>query len=384
MLKFGCTASHLRFALCVPYSFKDVIILADSVSYSWFCVFNNPAEHGYEGSPQDVCHRLRDDWIEASESRTGAWAYCISADGLHHVHMVLEDDKAMRFSTIKKSYAHGMHFEPTKGTKKQADDYINKRAGFEEKGESIEYICYHGEIKGRQGQRSDIRNIFDRLKSGETPNDILADTPTAYLKRDVLKSMYMDMRSNNTPLLRDLKVFWHFGSTGSGKSYSGVKLANEVGEKNIFFLTVYGSGQFDKYMGQKILWMDDFRGQIPFDYLLRLLDKYKCELQCRFSNSVALWDEVHITSPLMPSEVYTKDSLKQYDDIRQLLRRITSLIYHVRGSDGRYYQFGFDSTYTRYDIEAETENLLKVQSQWIPDMSYNDLSQFETILDIDE
>lgn len=358
--------------------------MADSVSYSWFCVFNNPAEHGYDGSPEEVCTRLKNEWIEVSETRSGAWAYCISADGLHHVHMVLEDDKAMRFSLIKKTYAKGMHFEPTKGTKKQADDYINKRNGFEEKGETIEYICYHGEIRGRQGQRSDIRNIFDRLKSGETPNDILLDTPTAYLKRDVLKAMYMDLKAHDTPLMRDIKVFWHFGGTGSGKSYSGIDLATKVGEDNIFFVTTYGSGMFDKYMGQKILWLDDYRGQIPYDYLLRLLDKYKCELHCRFSNSMALWSEVHITSPMMPAEVYPKSELKQYDSINQLLRRITSLIYHVRGDDLRYYQFGFDSFKTRYAIESETEDLMKIQKNWIPDLSFNNLSEFEEILPYEE
>ena len=60
------------------------------VTRSWFAVLNNPADHGYTGDSQEVCNRLRDEWIEGGEHRTGAWAYCISAAGLHHVHMVLE------------------------------------------------------------------------------------------------------------------------------------------------------------------------------------------------------------------------------------------------------------------------------------------------------
>ena len=141
---------------------------------------------------------------------------------------------------------------------------------------------------------------------------------------------------------------------------------------------------FDKYMGQKVLWMDDYRGQIPFDYLLRLLDVYKCELQCRFSNSVALWSEVHITSPLMPMECYPKSELRTYDDIRQLLRRITSLVYHVRGDDNRYYQFGFRSDMTRYEVESETESMLAIQQKWVPDMSFVELSEFEEILSAED
>ena len=58
---------------------------------SWFCVFNNPDKHGYEGTPQEVCEKLMGEWVGDSGTRSGAWAYCISAEGLHHLHMVLED-----------------------------------------------------------------------------------------------------------------------------------------------------------------------------------------------------------------------------------------------------------------------------------------------------
>lgn len=355
----------------------------DTVSKSWFAVFNNPEVHGYSGTPQEICNRLRDEWIDGSDTRSGAWAYCISAEGLHHVHMVLEDTISMRFSVIKKNYACGMHFDPTKGTKKQAEDYINKRGGFEEKGESIEFICTYGDIQGRQGSRSDLRNIVERITLGETPSDILADTPTAYLKRDVLKAIYLDKRLKETPRVRDVKVYWHFGSSGSGKSRYCSDLCEKYGEDNVFTVTTYGTGMFDKYMGQKIVIFDDFRGDsIDFTYLLRLLDVYKCELQCRFSNSFALWSEVHITSPLTPRECYPRNDMRSYDSIEQLLRRITSLVYHVKGEDGRFYSYGFDSHATRYDVESDMEDILKVQNQWVAD--FGNLSEFEEILSYDD
>ena len=70
----------------------------DSVSRSWFAVFNNPEEHGYTGTPEEICNRLRDEWIGESTTRSGAWVYCISAEGLKHIHMVLEDSKPIRFT----------------------------------------------------------------------------------------------------------------------------------------------------------------------------------------------------------------------------------------------------------------------------------------------
>ena len=139
------------------------------VSKSWFAVFNNPEEHGYgsrepdlKGRAREICERLKLEWC-VTESRTGAWAYCIKhytghyphydetgrfvcyrlatteeekarvPPDLHHVHMVLEDSKAMRFSMVKSTYAQGMHFEGTKGNKQEAEDYIAKIGVYSEK-----------------------------------------------------------------------------------------------------------------------------------------------------------------------------------------------------------------------------------------------------------
>ena len=138
--------------------------MGSEISKSWFAVLNNPADHGYTGTPAEVCNRLREEWTANSSSRAGAWAYCISAEGLHHIHMVLEDKVSMRFSKIKKSYAVGMHFEATRGNKDQAEDYINKRGQFAEKGERVLYLCRAGEIKAAQGKRSDIEEIAAMLR----------------------------------------------------------------------------------------------------------------------------------------------------------------------------------------------------------------------------
>ena len=42
-------------------------------SRSWFAVFNNPQDHGYDGKPIEVLERLKNEWIENNPTRTGAW-----------------------------------------------------------------------------------------------------------------------------------------------------------------------------------------------------------------------------------------------------------------------------------------------------------------------
>ena len=223
----------------------DVVAKKDVFSKSWFCVFNNPEQHGYSGTPQEIVDRLCEEWSSSSPTKSGAWIYCISADGLKHVHMVLEDTKAMRFSVVKKSYAPGMHFEPTKGSKEQAEDYINKRGKFEEKGEKVIATARHGEIKGCQGQRKDFEVIEELLSSGKTPREILDMSLVFRKHEDLIYSAYRDKRRKEVGHMRDVNVIWHFGSSGSGKSYYSNTLIEKYGLDSVYFMTDYSNGCFE-------------------------------------------------------------------------------------------------------------------------------------------
>jgi len=314
-------------------------------SRSWFVVFNNPAEHGYIGTPEEICNKLKIEWC-TTDTRTGAWLYCISANGLHHVHMVLEDSITMRFTKVKKDYAVGSHFEPTKGNKQQAENYINKIGKWEEKGEQILYKTVQGELKGKQGQRTDIDDIFDMINMGLTPRQVVKANPNNYRYEGIIKKIYFEKRDEETPLIRKVNVIWHTGESGSGKSFSRVKLANEVGEDNIYYLTDFGTGMFDGYNGQSVLWIEDFKGEMKFGELLRILDVYKADIHCRYTNAKALWTEIHITSIYHPKAVYRKmldEDVQADEKIEQLMRRISFLRYHIK-IDLDYYETDFQTS----------------------------------------
>ncbi len=184
-------------------------------SRSWFCVLNNPQEI-YSGEPNEIAEKCLEDWVKESPTRTGAVAYCISSDNLIHLHMVLEDSNKARFSALKHIYTKA-HLEPTKGTKEQAEAYINKTGKFQEKGEKIIYIARYGEIKGSQGQRNDLVIIEELLELGKTPNEIF-EMSLAFRKYDrIIRDAYYSKRAKETPMKRKIKVFWHFGEAGSGK-----------------------------------------------------------------------------------------------------------------------------------------------------------------------
>lgn len=325
----------------------------NDVSKSWFCVFANPQSHGYDGSPDKICTRLRDEWIEGHDKRTGAWAYCISADGLHHVHMVLEDNKAMRFSAIKKSYAIGAHFEATKGRKDQVEAYISKTPPYDEKDEQVIFIVRHGEIKGAQGERNDLKEIGKMVDAGFTPDEILSTDFRLYRFEKMIRSACLDKRRKETPIYREVHVHYLIGSTGSGKTKVFSDLAQEFGEDYVYMISDYTSGGFDKYAGERVLILDEYRGQWPYHQLLSILDRYKVQVHARYSNVFALWNEVYITSPLAPDLVYERmvpESQRETDSYQQLVRRIDDISYCFRDLDGTFQRYTIPmAEYQSYD-----------------------------------
>lgn len=314
----------------------------DSPIRAWFCVWNNPIDTLGDlvaNEPQAIAEYVLDDFCGENPSRSGAVAYCISADGLHHLHMVFCDAHKMRFSAIKAIFPKA-HLEPMRGSKKQAQDYINKVGVFEEKGEQVLYVAEKGEISSNQGARIDLQAVQSLIDSGMSPNEIF-DLNIAYRRyTTMIKDAYYSKRVKDTPFMRDIKVYWHFGKSGSGKSYTAKKLIDEHGEDDVYFLSDYDGGGFDNYNGQSILFIDEFKGQIRFSTLLSVLDCYKQQVHSRYSNTWTLWTEVHITSVFAPDEIYQKmvsSTDSKTDTVKQLLRRITEVIYHYM-EDGEYKQ----------------------------------------------
>ena len=291
-------------------------------------------------TPSEICEFIVKTWAGTKEGRTGACLYCISADGLKHLHMVLECDRddRFRYSTVQKLFNQKFHLEPTRGSKEQAEDYINKQGKWEDKGEVVIAKYQHGEIKGNQGNRSDLKAIEGLLKEGKTPSEIMREQFSYRRYEKMIRDAYFDKRNQETPYMREVKVFWHFGETGTGKSYTSHKLIESLGSDRVFVVCDYENGFLDHYCGQEVFFMDEYRNELQYKKLLSLLNPYKMEAHARHTNTLPLWTEVHITSPLTPDECYPNIYQKE-DSINQLLRRITTIIHHTKTSEGEYKEF---------------------------------------------
>lgn len=344
---------------------------------STFCVINNPEytityKHNEAGeiikdengkpeiltkeptqyfglTPQQICDDILNKWISDGENHTGAVLYCISAVGLEHLHCVFESDKAYRPLSVLKRLYPKIHIEPTKGSKKDVEDYINKVGKYEEKGEKIIAKSQQGEIKGCQGKRTDLISLDDislLIENGSTPRQIFKKYPKSLKEQKAVEWLFYNHRAENTPPIRDVKVTWLFGSTGCGKSYTYVDLCKKHGEDNVYIVSDYDH-PFDMYNGEPVIMFDEFRGQIRYSNLLCILDKYKQQVSARYANKMMLWSDVYITSPFLPCELYqnTRERYADFDSLNQLLRRINNLLYCFK------YTYDDMTVYAKYKLD---------------------------------
>lgn len=317
--------------------------MADNVSRSWFAVLNNPEKY-YEGSPEEIVEQMKNEWIGDNPLKKCYIAYCISNLKLPHIHMVLENSVSMRFSAVKKAYPKA-HLEPTKGTKKQIIQYIKKLPPFDEKGEQVICFTSYGNIEGnRRFKLSNMNETLDKIEElveeGMTPSQIMAEDIRLRKEETLIRKAYFAKRYRETPPHRDIRVVWHVGRSGEGKSYSYIDLCCRYGDDKIYFFSDYankGVGGFDGYCGEEILFIDELKkSSLPYELLLLILQGYRSQIHCRYSNCYALWNEVHITSIYPPEEIYksvVNDEDRGIDTVKQLLRRINTFIYHYKDGE---------------------------------------------------
>ena len=112
----------------------------------------------------------------------------------------------------------------------------------------------------------------------------------------------------------------------------------------------------DYYLDQgapPILFFDEFKGNIRFEQLLIMLDKFsRAQIHSRYANIYTLWSRCIITSIYPPEEAYSfmvEESNRERDKLKQLLRRLNVIVYHYI-QDGEYKTFSLPaSEYINYE-----------------------------------
>ena len=110
---------------------------------------------------------------------------------------------------------------------------------------------------------------------------------------------------------------WIYGESGTGKSQYAFKDFN----LDTHYKWKHDNGWWDGYKGQETVIIDNFRGQIPYDQLLQLIDKFLYKVSRRGREPTPfLAKHVIITSILNPKDIYY--NRYKEESLAQLYRRI--------------------------------------------------------------
>lgn len=363
------------------------------------CLFNGIAMkevlNGDEKNKDWIINSIRK-YIENTsiiKGKTGVY-YCFSLEigkeGTLHIHIFFWFENPRFGNSIKKFFPTA-HIDYCNGSSSSVRDYVFKTGkweGDEKEDTRIDGLQYeNGELpeeKG-QGERTDLEMIKDLIDSGLSPQQILDSDPNRYRLEGYIRKMYFDKRKKETPLKRDVEVTIHTGVAGSGKS----NVLTTLDENQMFIATDYSSALFDNFCGEEILFLDEFRGQIPYNQLLIMLDGYKVPIHARYANVLSVWNSVHITSVIPIEEWYHNDNIR--DTFEQLKRRISYITYHYmtyknavitdkmlflknhNKSEIEYHEYTIRAEqYTSYEeLEREALNAANIILKYNPDVENN-------------
>ena len=194
-----------------------------------------------------------------------------------------------------------------------------------------------------QGARADLIALRDEMASGETNIEkLILDKPDMYHQYGRTLHAIDNQINVNKFRTEMTEAIWYHGPTGTGKSHRAFRGYHP---STHYIWCGQDKGWWDNYTGQDTVIMNDFRGEIPYNQLLQIIDKWPFQV-CRRGNPPRQFvsKRVLITCSRSPHSVF--HNRDEEDDIAQLLRRCRLIYCDTR------YDAGDDS-----DDESDDEPL---------------------------
>lgn len=217
--------------------------------------------------------------------------------GRIHIQGYAEFDRQLDLNVVKSSVFddNTIHIERARGNAQQNIQYCSKSSS--RVGEPVTF----GTPK-KQGERTDLREFASQV--GKVSDREMMEKFPAYMLRYSKGYTFLKSIELKTQSMIDRKVtsFCYWGTAGAGKTR---KVYDLYGYENVYCYEPIGNGVwFDGYDGEDVLLFDDFYGNLPFAFLLRVLDRYPLRLPIKGSFTWAQWSIVVFTSNVHPDKWY--------------------------------------------------------------------------------
>lgn len=244
--------------------------------------------------------------LKSLNSKYIVFGYEVGESGTPHLQGYCELPNALTFKSLKKKLPTA-HIERRNGTPLQASNYCKKDGNFYENG-----------TISNQGKRTDIDDLIELINDGNTNKQIAKTKPAGFFKFHKHINAYRCAMLEPRSTKPNVTVF--YGLTGTGKT-ARAKIA--LKDTDYYTWGPEKKHWWDGYTGQKHVLMEEFRGQLPFGYMLRLLDRNDFSVEYKGSSCEFVATTIILTSPKHPTEWYRNTD--DWDNIDQLLRRIDTI-----------------------------------------------------------
>lgn len=235
------------------------------------------------------------------------------AHGTPHLQGYFYWPSVKSFKFVKSLFPEA-HWETSRGTPQDNKRYCSKSEG------RLAGPWEFGEFP-LKGKRSDLNEIKDRLTSGASILSIAEDFFGQFCRYSRAFKEYKMLVA--TPRDWEMVVSVFYGPTGTGKS----RRARELYPGAYWKSKNSGSAQFwDGYDGQNDIIVDEFYGWLPYDFLLRLTDRYPLVLDVKHAGVQILARNIVFTSNRHPKRWY-RSSRYAWGPQNPFTRRVKVLEY---------------------------------------------------------
>lgn len=230
------------------------------------------------------------------------WQREVGSNGTPHIQGYIELTKPTRLNNMV-TWLRGAHFENRNGTREQAKTYCEKEDT------RVEGPWTRGSWDtGGTGTRNDLLTIKRKLDEGINESTIADDHFGEWLRFHKGFREYKKLKTGHRTWKTEVHVLW--GDSGTGKSRKCLEEA-----PNAYWKT--RDEWWDAYDGHEDIIIDDFYGWLPYDFLLRLLDRYPLDVGAKGGFRRFVGRRIFLTSNKSPEEWYPNIT-----DKTALLRRI--------------------------------------------------------------
>lgn len=226
----------------------------------------------------------------------------VGENGTPHIQGYVQMKQRKTLNQMRQYFPRA-HLEVARGTPSQNIEYCSKQQSFHEHGNVLDAK------KNKRGRRADWDSLKHDIDQGKGVEHVRNHHYQLFMRYRA--AIIADIAAHSPVRTSKTEVYIYWGATGVGKS-------RKVAEDHPGAYWKTKGDWWDGYDGHSVVVIDEFYGWLPYDFMLRLCDRYPLQVPIKggFVNFVAT--QIYITSNKPWNEWYPK-----IPDLSAFERRIT-------------------------------------------------------------